>query len=87
METENKDWKPESCKHAWLVSWRSCISKVLINSIKNTGTGLRIEYTEHGAIRGDVLIKSGERPIFFPTAKATMENIKARDYNGNIVEL
>ena len=85
METENKDWKPEVGKTAWIVSWRSCISKVLINSIKNTGTGLRIEYTEHGAIRGDILIKSGERLTFFPTPKAALASIKVYDLEGKEV--
>ncbi len=81
MESENKDWKPEVGKLAFVLSWGSCISKVMIDSCNDTEDGLKIAFTDYDGIKGGWVIKPGERKIFFPTGDAAWDFYKARKYN------
>lgn len=81
MESENKHWKPDAGKLAFILSWRSCISKVMIDSCKDTKDGLIVTFTDYDGIKGDCVIKSGERQILFPTRDAAWNFFNARKYN------
>ena len=84
METENKDWKPEVGKTAWLKRYHDTIEQVMITADYTT----KLHYKQMIQIgEGEVAeyYSAQDRDYFFESPEAALASIKIYDLEGKEV--
>ena len=86
METENKDWKPEVGKTAWLKRYPYTIEQVMIIADGST----KLHYRQNYSIGEGEFVEhtsAQDRDYFFESPEAALASIKIYDLEGNEVKL